>query len=98
MAQIVFPSGQLPDDVRQACRGEIIPVGPIEHPGPGLGKKMKFIAGHTDRKLHGQRLKHVAGKQRQLIVNRVVSVMIRHLISDEVARSQEKVDLILNSA
>lgn len=54
---------------------------------------MKLVAGHADRKLHGQRLKHVAGKQRQLIVNRVVSKMIRHLMSGEAARGQEKVDL-----
>lgn len=42
---------------------------------------MKFIAGHADRKLHGQRIKHVTGKERQLIVDRVVSGMIRHLMS-----------------
>jgi hypothetical protein len=80
--EVVFPSGQLPDNVRQACRGEIIPAGPIERPGPGLGKKMKFIAGHADRKLRGQRIEHVTGKRRQLIVDRVVSAVIRHLKSN----------------
>ena len=82
LVQIVFPSGQLPDDVRQGCRGEIIPAGPIECPGPGLGKKMKFIAGHTDRKLNGQRIEHVVGKQRQLVVDRVIRAVIRHLKSN----------------
>lgn len=38
-------------------------------------------------------MKLVAGKQRQLIANRVVNGMIRHLMSGEAARGQEKVNL-----
>ena len=38
-------------------------------------------------------MKLVAGKQHQLIANKVFSAMIRHLMSGEAARGQEKVDL-----
>ena len=54
LAERAVPSGQLPDSIRQSFCREVIPAGPIELSGLGLGEKMKFIAGHADRKLRCQ--------------------------------------------
>jgi len=86
IAEFASPLGQLIDGVGKGCRGEVIPAGPIERLGLGLGKKMKFIAGHADRKLRCQWIEYVVSNKRQFSVEIIFKVLIRHLKFSEEAR------------
>ena len=54
-------TGKLVDGFFDRIRGEIIPIGPIPGCGLYLGKKVKFVTAHADRKLLCQGLKDIIG-------------------------------------